>query len=249
MSIKERIGLIPDVHTPNHNEESVSAMLQYFKYYKPTHIIQFGDFCDWDSVSSYDVRRESDIVLIQKEIDASNTMLDRIESVIPKGCKKMMIGGNHEARYERWKVNEGFKVSLRRMKDFSSWHQEYNLDKRGWEHIEYGDVHEHGKMLFTHGWYTGGNHSKKHLNLYHRNIFYGHTHEFQVAVERGYDGHPVIAASIGTLSNFDLSYLVGKPPVNWINMFATVDVMGDGTFTPSFVPIINGKFVKDGRMF
>lgn len=249
MMIKERILLFPDVHVPNHNQGAVKAAISYAKTYKPTHFFQLGDFCDWDSVSTYDVRREEDIKLIEHEVTASNTLLDELDSILPKNCKKVMLGGNHEARYEKFRCNDGFTVSIRRMKDLSSWHKEYNLDKRGWKHCEYGHVWEHGKFLLTHGWYIGGNHAKRHLSLYHKNIFYGHTHEFQVAVENGFDGHPVMSASIGTLSNFNLSYLVGKPPVNWINMFATIDVMSDGTFTPSFIPIINGKFIKDGRMF
>lgn len=249
MAIKERIAVLPDIHVPNHNQPAINAVFNYLKDYKPTTLIQLGDFCDWDSVSSYDVRRESDIVLIEHEVRESNRLLDTIDALVPRSCKKVMIGGNHEARYEKFKINYGFTVAIRRMKDFGSWHQEYNLAKRGWKHTEYGGIHEHGKILFTHGWYTGGQHAKRHLGLYHKCIIYGHTHEFQVAVENGFDGHPIMSASIGTLSNFNLSYLVGKPPVNWINMFATIDVMADGTFTPSFIPIINGRFVKDGKQY
>ena len=161
-----------------------------------------------------------------------------------------MLGGNHEARVPKYLAKYGMDIQHQRLANkIKSWHEAYGLERRGWTFCEYGEVFTFGKILFFHGWYTGGSHAKKHLTLYHKNSIYGHTHEFQVATENGFDGHPVMAASIGTLSNFNLSYLVGKPPVNWINMFMTIDVMEDGTFTPNFVPIISGRFVKGGRVY
>lgn len=80
-------------------------------------------------------------------------------------------------------------------------------------------------------------------------LFCGNTHQFQVATAVGINGEPVMAASIGTLSKKDLSYLVGKPPVNWLNMFMYIDMYDDGTFSPHFVPIVNGKFYELGRVF
>lgn len=159
------------------------------------------------------------------------------------------MGGNHEARYERFKINRGFEMAIRRLKDFGSWYEEYNLIKRGWKFCEYGEFFEIGKIVFTHGWFTGGLHAKKHLGLWHKNLIYGHTHEFQVATGTGIDGLPILSASIGTLSKMNLSYLVGKPPVNWINMFAYIDMRDDGTFTPHFVPIVNGRFFENGGEF
>lgn len=160
-----------------------------------------------------------------------------------------MVGGNHEARYERFKVSHGFQLAIRRMKDFSNWWAEYDLMRRGWKWCEYGETHEIGKILFTHGWFSGGNHAARHLSLWHKNLIYGHTHTFQVACGSGMDNLPILSASIGTLSKFELSYLVGKPPVNWVHMFSYVDMMDDGTFTPHFVPIINGRFIELGKQF
>lgn len=245
----KRIVVWPDVHVPNHNVPAVNAALEFNRFYQPTHFIQLGDFCDWDSVSTYDSRREQDIVTIQHEIKESNNLLDAIEQSLPEGCEKFMVGGNHEARYEKFKVNKGFEVSIRRLKDFGNWHEEYELDRRGWGHCEYGEHHEIGKIIFTHGWYASGNHASRHLALFHKNIVYGHTHQFQVATAVGLDGNPVMAASIGTLSNSNLSYLVGKPPVNWLNMICYIDMKDDGTFSIHFVPIVNGAFFELGRQF
>lgn len=238
----------PDVHCPNQNQDAVESALEFIKYYKPTHFVQLGDFCDWDSVSTYDSRREDDIVTIQREITSANELLDRLDKALGD-CEKFMVGGNHEARYEKFKISKGFEVSIRRLKDFGSWYKEYLLDERGWKHCEYGEHFEIGKIIFTHGWYASGNHSQRHLGLFHKNIIYGHTHQFQVATAVGLDGNPVMAASIGTLSRSNLSYLVGKPPVNWLNMFAYIDMQDNGTFSTHFVPIVNGHFYELGQQF
>lgn len=138
---------------------------------------------------------------------------------------------------------------MRRMRRLKTWYDEYNLPDRHWSWCEYGQWREYGKVIYTHGWITGGNHAQKHLQLFHKNIIYGHTHQFQVATGIGLDGRPVEAASIGTLSRMDLSYLVGKPPVNWVHMFAYIDTMPSGQFTPHYVHIIDGQFVELGQSF
>ena len=224
------------------------ACLKFLKHYKPTNFVQIGDFCDWDSISTHPVRSEADLTSINWEIEQSNHLLDEIEKALPKGCKKYMVGGNHEARYPRFKVNES-ETKTRQLHKFTTWQEEYDLSSRGWQSCEYGEHIEIGKILFTHGWYSSGNHAKKHLELFHKNMLYGHTHQFQVALASGLDGAPVMAASIGTLSRFDLSYLVGKPPVHWTHMFCYVDMFEDGTFSPHFVPIVNGTFYELGKRF
>lgn len=250
MKIKEKIVLLPDIHTPNHHVESVNAVLEFIKDYKPTHLFQLGDFCDWDSFTSYDPRRSSDIINVEEEVESANKLLDKIDSAVPKNCKKVMMGGNHEARVPKYLAKYEMEIQHRRLaKKIVSWQSAYRLDERGWKHCEYGDVWPHGKFLISHGWFTGGDHAKKHLQLYHKNFFYGHCHEYKVSVENGFDGEPVMAMCIGTLSKFNLSYLVGKPPVNWIHMFATIDVMENGKFTPIPVPIIDGKFVRGGKLY
>ena len=200
-------------------------------------------------MSSHDTRRLSDIVTIEEEVCSANELLDEIDRAVPRNCVKFMVGGNHEARYERYMINEAARAKDKRLHKFSTWFDEYKLHKRRWSHCEYGEYYELGKIIFTHGWYSSGNHAQRHLSLWHKNVFYGHTHQFQVATGVGLDGRPILSASIGTLSKHDLSYLVGKPPVNWLNMFSYIDSRDDGSFTPHFVSIVDGKFTELGKTF
>ena len=246
----KRIVVLPDIHTPNQHEPSIKSALQFIKFYKPDTLIQLGDFCDWDSVSSYDPSAEHEIQPIQYEVEEANALLDRIDKIVGKKCTRIMLGGNHEARYEKFRVNQGFLVGIRRIKALTSWHEEYGLDRRGWEHVEYGENVKIGKVVFTHGWASGSNSGLDMSRRFPgRNVIYGHTHQHIVYGCMDENQLPIECESIGTLSKFNLSYLNGKPPYNWINSFMYIDMNEDGTFSKHFVRVINGQFTEFGRLF
>jgi predicted phosphodiesterase len=246
----KRIVVLPDIHCPNHEETAIKPILKFIKFYKPTILIQLGDFCDWDSVSSYDVHSNDDIVTIETEIVASNDMLDRIDAACGNKCRKIMLGGNHEARYAKFMANNGFTLGIRRMREFSSWDREYNLSKRGWEAHEYGRNVAIGKCVFTHGWFATSGAAKQMAECFPgRNVIFGHTHQHLIYGCMDENENPIESESIGTLSKFDLAYLNGKPAKNWIHSFLYIDMLENGTFSKHFVRIINGGFVEHGKYF
>lgn len=245
----ERIVVLPDIHTPNHEYKALGSIYSFIKFYKPHYLIQLGDFCDWDSVSSYDPHHERDITTIDREIASANLVLDDLDRLCKK-TKRIMIGGNHEDRYEKFRITQGFQMSIRRMKDFSSWDREYNLHKRGWEVVPYGGHYSLGKVIFTHGWFASGSAAAQMARCFPgRNVIFGHTHKHLIHGCMDERGLPIESESIGTLSKFDLSYLKGKPPVDWIHGFLYIDMREDGTFAKHFVRVIQGKFIEYGREF
>lgn len=244
----KRIVILPDLHAPDVDWVSLNPVLHFIKYYKPTSFYQLGDVCNFDSLSSYEPRNVEGIKnTIDIETLSTKELISKIDNVLPKNCEKFICGGNHEARYNKFVVNHGYKTEIAMLHKFSTWQEELGLSD--WNTCEYGEWFKLGHIIITHGWYAGGNHAKKHLGLFHKCIFYGHTHEFQVATSTGLDGLPIMSASIGTLSKFNLHYLVGKPPVNWTSMFAYIDMRDDGTFTPHFTTIVNGRFIELGKEF
>ena len=248
--VKNRIVILPDTHTPNHHYQSINPILQFIKFYKPDILIQLGDFCDWDSVSSYEASKENDIVTIEKEISSANLLLDEIDKACPKNCKKIMLGGNHEARYAAFVVKRGCELSFKRMKDFSRWEIEYDLYNRGWDSFGYGSHVQIGKVVFTHGFFTGPNAARRMADCFPgRNVIFGHTHQHLIYNCLDEHDFPIESESIGTLSRFDLSYLKGKPPINWVHMFEYIDMMENGRFSKHPVKIIDGKFIEYGRIF
>lgn len=244
----KKIVVLPDIHVPNNEPLATSVVLKFLKYYNPDILIQLGDFCDWDSIASYDVRKESDVVTIDKEITESNYLLDDIDKSVGKKCRKIMIGGNHEARMAKFMANNGFILSIRRMREFSTWQNEYGLSRRGWESVEYGEHVKIGKIIFTHGWHNFGP-KRMGEKFPGRNVIFGHTHRHEVYGWIDEQDRPIESETIGTLSRFDLSYLNGCPPTNWVNSFMYIDMKEDGSFSKHFVNIINGSFIELGREF
>jgi hypothetical protein len=246
----KRIIVLPDIHTPNHSQPAISAIFQFIKYYKPTQLVQLGDFCDWDSLSSYDVTREKDITPLTDEISAACQLLDKIDAVLPKGCKKLMTGGNHEARYEKFRINKGATPEYRRLRKLTSWAEEYELPNRGWDWCEYGEWRSIGKIIFTHGWYTGNSAAKKMAEQFPgKNVLFGHTHQHLLYGWMDQNCLPIESESIGTLSNFNLSYLNGKRPTNWVHSFMYIDMLESGKFSKHFVNIIDNQFIEHGKTF
>ena len=253
MSLK-RILVLPDIHAPLYDNNSINVILSFCRVFKPTHFIQLGDFCDFNSLSTFELHYRKEFVFLDDELDSANELLDRIEKSLPRGCKKMMIGGNHEARYDKWLPKWDFypnKIvrSIRKFKE--SWMDEYNLKKRGWQACEYGEHFEIGKLIFVHGWETNAGAPRKMITEYFtgKNIIYGHTHKHQVYCSLDTNGHPIEAESIGTLSNFNLSYLRGKPASGWTRGFVYIYMSEDGTFTKNFIHVIDGKFIHNGRVY
>jgi predicted phosphodiesterase len=242
-----KIVVIPDVHTPNHNEEAIGALLDFIKFYKPNTVIQLGDFCDWDSVSDFQPSSEAEIQPIDLEIRSANELLDRLDKACGK-AHKIMLGGNHEARLAKFHVNHGMLVGVRRMHTLRTWFDAYNLDKRGWEHYDYGKYVRIGKIIFTHGWQ---NFNVKRMGEKYpgRNVIFGHLHRHEVHGWVDECDRPIESETIGTLSKFDLSYLKGSPATNWVNGFSYVDMMDNGMFSKHFVHIIDGWFVEYGKHF
>lgn len=248
----------PDLHAPRHHVPSVKACLKYLKDLskkgKPDFFLSLGDWCDFDSLSRFQVLDSKDMISLVDEIKSANAILDEIDSILPRKCVKIMTMGNHDKRPEIYRLNSwdqkdqkmfGKCFGEERIPNAESL---YRLKQRGWKWVDYGQTVKIGKALFTHGWYTNKYHTEKTLTKWFQTIIYGHVHNWQVMNKNGMDGHPVAAMCIGTLSNFNLSYLKGIPP-DWVHMFMTMDYFKDGSFTPNMTPIIQGKFFRDGKIY
>ena len=249
----KRTIVLPDVHTPHEHKPSVSAVIDFIKHWKPHRFIQLGDFCDFNSLSSYDLHSPSEFVTMDDEIAAANELLDKLDKVLPKNCEKYMIGGNHEDRYHKEKAKflfESNRVTKAVMSYQGTWANEYRLPKRGWKWVEYGQSLHLDKIVYTHGWASGpGSCIDISKRFPGKNVIFGHTHQHLVSGLMDERGFPIEIESIGTLSNFDLSYLRGKPPYNWTRGFSHIYTMPNGTFTKYFTHIIDGKFVSQNRQY
>lgn len=245
----KKVVVIPDIHAPNHHEPSIKSLLSFIKDYKPDVVVHLGDLCDFNSLSRFSVIREDELISLTDEIKSANTMLDRIESVLPRKCKKVFTEGNHDQRPTIYRLNSWDSqckklFGMDRLEDAKVL---YNIEKRKWTFVDHGKCYQIGHALFTHGWFINQYHAAKTVRRWFKTVIYAHTHSHQVHTINGMDGLPVAGISIGTLSRFDLSYLKGVPP-DWCHMFAYMNFFGD-SFTTHTIPIINGKFFTNGKLY
>jgi len=245
-----RVIVLPYLHAPKHNLKALKTVFKYIKHYKPHYLIQLGDWCNYDSLSKYDVLKTKELIGLQAEEKSANEVLDDLEDNLPFGCKKIMCEGNHDRRPETYNLNNWTKEAkkITGKSYLKLFHEAYNLKKRGWQWVEEGQCYKLGKCLFTHGWYVNQFHAAKTVKKWFRTIIYGHSHQYQVHAINGMDGLPVAGISIGTLSRFDLSYM-GGVPVDWCNMFMRLEFWGKGFFTPHPITVINGQFSDLGSVW
>lgn len=244
--IKDRVLVIPDAQVPQHNLASWKVILNFAKFYKPTKVIILGDFANLDSLSSYQRLSPHEGTILSEDIKSVNKVLDELDKATPK-AKKIYLLGNHEKRYEIYKLNNWCK-EVRHQAEMTSIEEELNFEDRGYKSIEYGGVYELGHALFTHGWYANQYHAAKTLRRFFKNIYYGHAHNWQAFSVLGIDGQPVEAVSCGCICRSDIAYLKGKPS-DWVQLFMYADFLENGTYYAHFPKIINGKTVEYGKEF
>lgn len=251
----KKILVWPDCHFPKNDPVATEAAFRFIPYFKPDIFIQLGDFCDFSSISRHDFRTRAEFITLEDELASANAALDRLDKALPKKCRKILIGGNHEDNYEAARtksmcIPDKISRTMIHWKD-GGWAEEYRLKDRGWEWVQYNDRVVVGKITFTHGFGAGGASACQMMSkkLPGRNLIFGHTHRHLLLGARDGQDHPVEYESIGTLSRFDMPYLRNEPPECWVHGFSYIYMASDGTFTKSFVHIINGSYIVDGRVF
>ena len=255
----KRIVLLPDFHHPHQNKLAVNAVFKFIKWFKPHAINIIGDGMNMDSVNHWKQERGNKKYFEGKRLLNEYDGFDRdiltpLEHLIPKGCEKTYMGGNHE----EW-VNTliGKNPQLEGMVEPEV---ALNLAKRDWEWIPWINwkdksrcirgIKQYGKLLVMHGQYVNQYHAKKTAETFSKSIAYGHTHDIQFYTKVTIDDHRGYhtAQSIGCLCNLSPDFMRGGMN-RWVNSFAILYVREDGMYN-IYVPIIvKGKFVYANKLF
>lgn len=240
----------PDTHLPFHNERAVDTALSIVSWYKPDTVVILGDFLDCSPVSHWlkDKKLSKEGMRLQDDYDLGNRYLDEI--IEASGCSHLVyIEGNHEdwinqalERNPEFKgmieLEKGLKFRERRSTGLKITHKKYN------------ELHNIGKLWFTHGTYTNEFHAKKHVEKYRRSIVYGHLHDVQsytsispVDVE---DKH--MGLSLGCLADKNPEFMRNRPN-NWAHCVGVGMVRSDLTFNIDPVIISKGVASYAGKTF
>lgn len=244
-----KIVVQPDTHCEEINIPAMNAVCKFLEYYKPHGLINLGDFLEWDAVSAWKNLSEK-AKRLTPQILAGRELLDRLGKAAGPQCFfKRFCVGNHEFWLRQYlldripEVIEGLETlgpdlsveGLLKLKDF------------GYRTIPLNEILKVGHAHFIHGYYTGQNHAKKHLDVFGVNLYYGHLHDTQ-----SYSGVSVNgvheAASLGCLRSLNAPFLKGRPN-NWVASISWFEFRYDGSYTRYTPSIIDGVFSLNGIVF
>lgn len=243
-----RVLVLSDLHVPSHDEHTLKAVEQYLADQVWDEVVYLGDFMDFDCISHHnkDNLRAVSGKTVMKDYDQGLEILIRHQKLAPK-AKFTLLEGNHEDRVERYinanpqmegmiEVELGLELRRRRVKWVRSWSK--------------GEVYRIGKARFIHGIYTNQFHSKKTVEAFGDNIFYGHTHDIQeFSKEMKGDNKTIVGQSLGCLCRYDMGYMKGRPN-KWQQGFGVFHFRDDGYFNYFVVRIFKHSFVSpEGKLY
>lgn len=255
----KRVVLLPDIHYPHHNPEAFRAVLKFIKWFNPHEVNLLGDAMNMDTVNHWKRDKGNRMYFEGKRMNVEYQGFDRdilkpIEKAIPKSCKKVYMGGNHE----EW-VNDAV-AKFPQLEGMIEPEICLHLKERNWLWIPYiihnedgtwkRGTREYGKLIVFHGQYTNKYHSFKTASQFSKSVAYGHTHDIQVYTTTTQDDYQSYhtAQSIGCLANLSPQYLKGRAN-KWVNSFGVLYVRKGGYFNLYTPIIVKGKFVYAGKLF
>lgn len=243
-----------DLHYPKIHKPTVRAIFDYLSKNKPELFIFGGDQFHFDCVSHH--TKHTPIFRTRRsymnDIEGFNkNILTPLERLLPRGCEKIWIIGNHED-WEQDLINEQPELE-----DAIGHVKLLRLVERGWTIIPLGHAYKLGKLHVIHGeTLTGiGNQagmypSRKAVELYAGNVLAGHTHAPQtftkispVEHKHKWQGH--ISPIAGDVNP---EYLRNRPTA-WVNGFNRIDVMENGQFNYYPLLVIDGRFAFNGVVY
>ena len=233
-----------DLHFPSHDKACLNAVCEFIKDFKPDWLILGGDQLQLDMISSYNQFKLKNLEgkrLYKDYKEFQIQVLNRIESLLPKNCKKFFMLGNHEYRIDRLIEKHPELEGLIEL--------ENHLNLKDWTIIPYNDTFSIGDMYFAHGWYWNKYYAEKTLRIAQKMIFVGHAHTPQIhtAISPVYT-LPKQCTGIGCLCNINPEYLENAPNA-WVHQFLFWYMFSDGTFTYYTPIIINGRCIINGKVY
>jgi hypothetical protein len=238
-----RIMVCPDAHHPCVDQLAWQTFLAALREWKPDRLIIIGDFADCLSVSFHpkDPARK---VGLKDEIDAVNQAADEVEET---GVPEVdYLEGNHELRLQRYLWEKASELyGLVSIKDL------LRIDRRGWNWIPYRESLTVGKLHFAHDVGRCGKHTaSQSLADYGHSIVMGHSHRAATIYNGTVAGERQVAMNVGTLidiASVDYRHRA-MAAREWQHGFGVIHMTSDGVGWCSFVPIIEGRCVVDGRV-
>jgi hypothetical protein len=242
-----------DLHYPEFDKPTWSAMMEFIKDVKPAGFIFGGDQFDNQEISHH--TKGKPIYRERASYQRNTTgftreILEPLERSLGKS-ERVWIVGNHD-RFEHDLIEEQPELEgvIERVESL-------RLKDRGWKVVPLGHAYRlgelnviHGEILTGIGNQAGAYPSRKAVELYTGNVLAGHTHAPQsftkispVEAKKKHMGW--IAPIVGATNP---SYLRNRPTA-WLNGFTLVELREKGFFNLYPVVVIDGVFSYGGRLY
>lgn len=250
----KRYVVAHDLHFPEYSRPTWDAMIEFVEDIKPAGFIFGGDQFDNAEISHHNknkplYRERRSYVRNQENFDQD--ILTPVEAMLPRGCEKVWIIGNHDD----WEFQ--FVEEHPELEGLVDRVAALHLVDRGWEVVPLGHTKRlgelnviHGEILTGIGNQAGAFPSKKAIEIYGSNVLAGHTHAPQsfakispVEVRKKY-----MAWIAPALCTVNPGYLRNRPTA-WLNGFTVVELREKGLFNLYPIVVIDGKFSFGGKEY
>lgn len=214
---------VADAHAPYHDPNAVALAAKVIKWWNPDILVHNGDNVDFSALSKFDpnpARR----FRAQDEVDiAQSQVLIPLNGATRKGCKKILLPGNHDLRLLKlmWRQPELFSVRALHLPAL------FEVEKLGMEYVGYGTVINES-LLITHGTRVSqhsGYSARSELAAigYVYSTITGHVHRSGRHDFRGADGRIRVGQECPCLCGLKPDYCVDP---NWVQGLTLWQVRG-----------------------
>lgn len=237
-----------DIHFPETDMPTWKAILDFVRRTNVGLFVFGGDNLHCESVSHHTKNKPKyrSIGQMKRELDGfRKTILDPVEALLPKGCEKVWLTGNHEDWLSQMMEEQ---PQLEGLINFTEY---LGLEKRGWIVKPQGGSFKKGHLKFLHGDVFGGaNHVQKALNTYVENIVYGHFHTSAngTKILPHSKKHKWQAWAQGCVGKLDSGYLKNRA-TGWLNQFGITEFRSGGFFNHYPVNVFKGRFTFGGKLY
>ena len=212
--------VVPDVHFPFHDPESIKGMLSYIHGTKFGEIVFLGDFFDFPQLSHY-LKSPDQYFRLQSAITHGMKIFDSIVSGVDKekAVKIIFLRGNHEQRLEKYLLRNAVQLADL---DALTIPNLLGFQKRG---VEYKETYYRNKddVIFIHGHRVRGKSgytAHAYFDQIGENVVSGHVHRLAL-VYKTYYYRTLFGIEAGSLCLETFSYLGGVIP-DWQKGFVTI---------------------------
>lgn len=240
--------ILADVHYPAFDRATFACALDFARHNRLAGVVFLGDQLDNSCISHHNDGKPLLKPTSQYAKDTAGfdrDILTPLERVLPRGCKRVWIIGNH-CDWENQLVEK--QPELRGTIERPIL---LRLRQRGWKVIPCGGNYKHGRLTFAHGEsLSGAYHAKKAVETYCSNLVYGHFHSLQTHVKTlPYNAtQKWIATCLPIIGKTNPAYARNKAN-SWINGFGIVEFFADGSFDLYTVVVTRGRCAYGGKVY